>query len=110
MHRGYDLGRGPLLRLGLVRMAEEEWILLLGMHHIVSDGWSMGILLRELSALYRAYIEGGGEEEELKALPVQYADFAVWQREWLEGGALEDQLGYWRGQLRGTTGVLELPV
>ena len=94
-------------------MEEEEWLLVLGMHHIVSDGWSMGILLRELTVLYAACVSGGGGERggevELRELPVQYADFAVWQREWLEGGELEEQMGYWREQLRGMGGVLELP-
>src|SRR5215831_9598322 len=104
----FDLRCGPLLRVRVVRAGEREQALLLCMHHIVSDGWSIGILLRELSALYAAYIED--RHAPLAELPVQYADFSVWQREWLEGGAIEEQLGYWREQLRGTTGVLGLPV
>ncbi len=112
MQRSYDLGRGPLLRLGVAHVEEEEWLLVLGMHHIVSDGWSMGILLRELTVLYAACVSGGGGERggevELRELPMQYADFAVWQREWLEAGELEEQMGYWREQLRGMGGVLEL--
>ena len=82
-------------------------MLLLSMHHIVSDGWSMGVLFRELSALYAAYREGG--ESPLAELPVQYADYAVWQREQLAGEVLERQLAYWREQLAGAPALLELP-
>jgi amino acid adenylation domain-containing protein len=102
----FDLSRGPLLRVKVLRAGERENVLLLSMHHIVSDGWSIEIFLRELSALYKAY--RAGEEAKLRELPLQYADFSVWQREWLEGGALQEQLGYWRKQLQGTTGVLNL--
>jgi amino acid adenylation domain-containing protein len=97
----FDLQRGPLLHLRLVRLAEREHLLVVTVHHIVSDGWSMGVLMREVQALYRG--------EELPELPVQYADFAVWQRLWLAGVVLERQLAYWRERLAGTTGVLELP-
>jgi hypothetical protein len=109
----FDLARGPLLRVKLLRLSEDEHVLLLTMHHIVSDGWSMGVLVREMAVLYEWYREGGGssdgEGSPLAELPVQYADFAVWQREWLRGEALERQLSYWRERLRGAPPVLELP-
>src|SRR5262249_9681729 len=80
--------------------------LLFTMHHIVSDGWSIEILIREVSALFQAYL--AGEPSPLEELPIQYAHFAIWQREWLEGERLERQLGYWRHRLEGLT-ALELP-
>src|SRR5205807_8260638 len=97
--RGIDLGQGPLLRSRLVRMGEREHVLLLVMHHIVSDGWSMGILVREMSALYEAF--GEGRPSPLEELRVQYADYAVWQREWLRGEVLEEEVEYWRERLAG---------
>ena len=103
---GFDLSRGPLLRVKVLKLGEEEHVLLFTMHHIVSDGWSMGILIREVGALYRAY--SAGEESPLAELPIQYADFAVWQREWLQGEVLERELEYWRKQLAGMED-LELP-
>ncbi|HEY0015717.1 MAG TPA: amino acid adenylation domain-containing protein, partial [Longimicrobium sp.] len=99
--RPFDLSAGPLFRASLLRLADEEHVLLLCMHHIVSDGWSMGVLFRELSALY-----GGSTPAEL---PVQYADYAVWQREHLRGEALERQLAWWKAQLGGAPALLELP-
>ncbi|HEX2081445.1 MAG TPA: amino acid adenylation domain-containing protein, partial [Longimicrobium sp.] len=105
--RPFDLSAGPLFRAGLLRLGAQEHVLLLCMHHIVSDGWSMGVLYRELSALYAAYREGG--ESPLEELPVQYADYALWQREQLEGETLERQLGYWKKQLGGAPALLELP-
>ncbi len=102
----FDLARGPLFRAGLVRLQEDEHILLLTMHHIISDGWSMSVLVREVAALYKAYLEG--ESSPLEELPVQYADFAVWQREWLRGEVLEAHLSYWKQQLGGELPVLEL--
>jgi amino acid adenylation domain-containing protein len=105
--RAFDLAAGPLFRAALLRLGDEDHVLLLSMHHIVSDGWSMGVLFRELSALYEAYREG--RESPLAELPVQYADYAVWQREQLEGEVLERQLGFWREQLRGAPELLELP-
>ncbi|HST59834.1 MAG TPA: condensation domain-containing protein, partial [Longimicrobium sp.] len=105
--RAFDLSAGPLFRASLLRLDAEEHVLLLSMHHIVSDGWSMGVLLRELSALYTAYREG--RESPLAELPVQYADYAVWQREQLEGEGLERQLAYWRERLGGAPELLELP-
>ncbi|HEV2735538.1 MAG TPA: condensation domain-containing protein, partial [Longimicrobiaceae bacterium] len=103
----FDLARGPLLRSRLLRLAEDEWELLLTLHHIVTDGWSTGILVGELSALYTAFASGG--EARLPALPVQYADYAAWQRGWLAGAALERQLAYWRERLAGAPPLLELP-
>ncbi|HSG38215.1 MAG TPA: condensation domain-containing protein, partial [Thermoanaerobaculia bacterium] len=103
----FDLQRGPLLRLALVRLAERDHLLLVTLHHIVSDGWSMGLLLREIAALYEAFSQG--RPSPLPELPVQYADFAVWQREWLRGEVLDAQLAYWKRQLDGAPRVLELP-
>src|SRR5215216_6509079 len=103
----FDLKRGPLLRITLVRLRDEEHILLLAMHHIVSDAWSMGVLISEVVELYEGYV--AGREVALPALPLQYADFAVWQREWLQGDVLEEQFAYWRQQLSGSLPILELP-
>ncbi|WP_238539721.1 condensation domain-containing protein [Corallococcus macrosporus] len=107
VQRPFNLEKGPLLRATVVKEGEEEHVLVLVMHHIVSDGWSMGVLVRELVELYEASAEG--REPRLPELPVQYADYAVWQREWLAGEVLEEQLGYWRRQLEGAPGALELP-
>jgi amino acid adenylation domain-containing protein/non-ribosomal peptide synthase protein (TIGR01720 family) len=103
----FDLANGPLLRASLLRLAAEDHVLLLTMHHIISDGWSMGIFVRELSACYNAF--AAGVEPQLPELPIQYGDYAVWQREWLQGEVLEAQLQYWREQLAGAPQVLELP-
>src|SRR3954463_8906898 len=97
----FDLARGPLVRGSLLRLGEREHVLLLTMHHIVSDGWSLGILIRELAALY-----GGSPLPELR---FQYADYAAWQRQWLRGEALESQLAYWKQQLQGAPQALGLP-
>jgi amino acid adenylation domain-containing protein len=105
--RPFDLSVGPLFRAALLRLDAEEHVLLLSQHHIVSDGWSMGVLYRELAALYEAYRDGG--ESPLPELAVQYADYAVWQREQLEGAALDRQLAYWRERLAGAPELLELP-
>jgi amino acid adenylation domain-containing protein len=104
----FELSRGPLFRVQLVRLAEEEHLLLITMHHIISDGWSIKILGRELAELYEAYRTG--ESLPLPELPIQYADFAVWQREWMRGELLEKQLEYWRKQLGGELQELELPM
>ena len=80
---------------------------MLNMHHIISDGWSMGVLVREVAALYEAFSQG--RPSPLPELPVQYADYAAWQRQWLQGEALEAQLAYWREQLAGAPQLLELP-
>jgi amino acid adenylation domain-containing protein len=106
-HRPFDLSVPPLMRAALLRLGEQEHILLVTTHHIVSDGWSAGIFLRELSALYGAFLRG--EPSPLAELPVQYADFAVWQREWLRGEVLEEQLDYWKQRLGGELPVLKLP-
>ncbi len=105
--RPFDLGAGPLLRATLVRLAAERHTLLLTMHHIVSDAWSMDVLLREMASLYETCLAGGAAP--LPELPVQYADFAVWQRQWLSGEALRSQLEYWRRQLAGAPAGLDLP-
>src|SRR6185312_6513217 len=106
--RPFDLARGPLVRSALMRLGEREHALLVSMHHIVSDGWSMGIFVRELGELYRAL--AAGEPAILPELPIQYADFTVWQRQWLSGAVLEEQLAWWFGQLAGAPPVLELPL
>ncbi|TVT53851.1 amino acid adenylation domain-containing protein [Amycolatopsis rhizosphaerae] len=103
----FDLERGPLLRITVLRLAPEDHVLLLNVHHIVSDGWSSGILLRELGECYVAAREG--RRADLPPLPVQYADYAVWQRETLSGERLERELGYWRDRLTGAPPVLDLP-
>ncbi|HXI03876.1 MAG TPA: condensation domain-containing protein, partial [Candidatus Saccharimonadales bacterium] len=103
----FDLSLGPLIRARVVRLGAEDHLFLLTMHHIVSDGWSMGVLVREIAALYEAY--AGGKESPLGELPIQYADFAVWQRERLSGERLERELGYWRERLTPLPPVLELP-
>ncbi|HEX9937525.1 MAG TPA: amino acid adenylation domain-containing protein, partial [Longimicrobium sp.] len=105
--RPFDLAEGPLVRATLLRVAPEEHVLLLCIHHVVSDGWSSGVLLRELSALYAAYRDGG--DSPLAELPVQYADYAVWQREQLQGEVLDRQVGYWKERLAGAPALLELP-
>jgi amino acid adenylation domain-containing protein len=105
--RPFDLERGPLLRAALLRLAGAEHGLLLAMHHIVSDGWSMGVLVREITALYEAAL--AGTPPRLAELPIQYADFAVWQRSWLTGAELERQLSYWRERLAGLPASLDLP-
>jgi len=105
--RPFDLARGPLLRARLLRLGREDHVALLTMHHIVSDGWSMGILIQEIAALYEAF--SSGRPSPLQELPIQYADFAHWQREWLQGEILEAQLSYWKQQLDGSPPLLELP-
>ncbi|WP_344681211.1 amino acid adenylation domain-containing protein [Saccharopolyspora taberi] len=105
--RSFDLQRGPLFRVSVLRVAPDEWLLVVVLHHSVSDGWSLGVLLRELSVLYGDYV--AGRQSSLPELPVQYADFAVWQREWLDGDVLESQLEYWRSQLSGAPAGLSLP-
>ena len=103
----FDLERGPVVRVRLLRVSEEEHVLLLTLHHIVGDGWSVGVLARELSALYGAYREGKGSP--LEELPVQYADFARWQREQMSGERLAGQLEYWKRQLGESREVVEWP-
>lgn len=105
-HRSFDLSQGPLLNVTLLILGEMQHVLLLSMHHIIADGWSISILLQELATLYTAFSQG--EPSPLSSLPIQYADFALWQREWLQGERLETQLAYWTQQLKDLP-VLELP-
>ncbi|HET7460811.1 MAG TPA: amino acid adenylation domain-containing protein [Longimicrobium sp.] len=105
--RPFDLAAGPLFQARLLRLGPDAHVLLLSMHHVVVDGWSLGVFFRELAALYAAFREG--RESPLAPLPVQYADHAAWQRAQLQGEALERQLAYWRGQLAGAPPLLELP-
>jgi amino acid adenylation domain-containing protein len=104
--RGFDLASGPLIRAKLIRMAKEEHVLIVNMHHIVSDGWSMGVIVREFAQLYEAFSQGQGSP--LPEMEIQYADYAVWQREWLQGEALDVQLRYWKEKLDGMA-MLEIP-
>ncbi|HEV2735418.1 MAG TPA: amino acid adenylation domain-containing protein, partial [Longimicrobiaceae bacterium] len=105
--RPFDLAAGPLLRASLLRLEDGEWALLFTVHHVVSDGWSRAVVVRELSELYDAI--ASGREPALPELPVQYGDYAAWQRAWLTGGTLERQLDFWRESLRGAPPTLELP-
>lgn len=103
----FDLTQGPLWRARLLRLDAAEHILQLTLHHIIFDGWSLGVFFRELSALYAARVTG--QVPSLPELPIQYADFAVWQREWLQGDVIERQLAYWRTRLSGSLPALNLP-
>ncbi len=103
----FDLEVGPLLRVTLVRINDETSVLALTIHHIISDGWSMGVFVRELTSLYDAYQQG--KPSPLPPLPLQYADYTLWQRQWLQGEILESQLSYWRRQLAGAPALLDLP-
>ncbi len=105
--RPFDLEHGPVARAQLFLLADQEARLLLVMHHIVSDGWSLGVLAQELGVVYRAL--AAGQPVQLPELTVQCADFAIWQREWLQGETLEKLAGYWQDQLRGAPQILELP-
>ncbi|BDI19716.1 hypothetical protein ANSO36C_55180 [Nostoc cf. commune SO-36] len=116
----FDLTQAPLVRISLLKLNTTEHIVLFTMHHIISDAWSMGILIRELTVLYQAYLDGKPslrdatssllpQNTPLPELPVQYADFAVWQRQWLQGEMLETQLSYWKQQLGVSLPVLNLP-
>ena len=103
----FDLSRDAMLRGRLVRTAPDEHLLVLVLHHVAGDAWSLGVLLHEMAAAYAAFV--AGEPSPLGDLPLQYADFAAWQRAWLSGGVLDAQLGYWRARLAGAPAVLELP-
>ncbi len=107
----FDLDQGPLLRLTLVRLSETRAVLLVNMHHIISDGWSVGILIREFGRLYQYFLEGGDPEEEppFEDLPIQYGDYAVWQREQLEGAGFAKQLAYWVEHLQDLPDVHSFP-
>ncbi|HEX3551675.1 MAG TPA: condensation domain-containing protein, partial [Thermoanaerobaculia bacterium] len=104
--RAFDLVRGPLLRALLMRLGAEEHVMVLNQHHIASDGWSLGVLVREVAALYPAFL--AGRRSPLPELAIQYADFALWQRLWLQGEVLEREIAYWRQRLAGVV-PLELP-
>ena len=106
--RVFDLSRDLMLRAQLIKIASDEHILLVTMHHIASDGWSMAILINEFSALYSAYVQG--QENPLPPLAIQYADYAHWQRNWMQGEVLDEQLGYWTKQLAGLPVVHSLPL
>ena len=106
-HEPFDLSRGPLLRTTLLQLADYEHILLLTVHHIAADGWSVNVMFRELQALYAAYSRG--QKSPLPDLQIQYADFAVWQREHLQGKKLDDLVSYWKNKLKDTPGLLNLP-
>ncbi|HVF90034.1 MAG TPA: amino acid adenylation domain-containing protein [Blastocatellia bacterium] len=108
VRKPFDLSAGPLLRATLVRLADQEFILLLTMHHIISDGWSIGVMTRELSASYARLC--AGQAANLPALPVHYADYAAWQRRWLRGDVLDRELTYWREKLAGAPPTLDLPL
>ncbi|TIU44043.1 MAG: non-ribosomal peptide synthetase, partial [Mesorhizobium sp.] len=103
----FDLARGPLIRGRLIRMSDEEHVFQLTQHHIASDGWSMGVLVRELSQLYRAF--AAGQDDPLPPLAIQYPDYAAWQRQWLSGERLQSQAQYWRNALSGAPARLALP-
>ncbi len=106
--RDFDLSCDLMLRVHLIKIAQDDHILLVTMHHIASDGWSMGILVNEFSQLYKAHIQG--QVNPLPPLPIQYADYAHWQRSWLQGEVLEQYLGYWEAQLAGLPLVHNLPL
>ena len=105
--RAFDLARGPLIRAALIRLTPTDQILLITLHHICSDGWSLVLLFEELAAIYDAYIQG--KEPALAELPIQYADYAAWQSTWLHGEELERQLRYWKEKLGGPLPILDLP-
>lgn len=104
----FDLGGGPLLRARLLQLSEEDHVLVLTQHHIISDGASMQLMVEELIDCYAAFSRG--QQPELPALPIQYADYALWQRQWMEAGERERQLAYWTTRLGGEQPVLELPL
>ncbi len=103
----FDLANQPLVRATLIVLSETEKVLLVCMHHVVSDAWSMGVFVQELAALYNAYSQG--QPSPLAPLPIQYADFAIWQRQWLQGDVLQTQLSYWQQQLTNAPALLSLP-
>src|SRR5205807_2054138 len=103
----FDLSMGELFRMALIKLGDEDHLLSLTLHHTITDAWSIGVLLRELSILYAGFAEGN--EAELPELPIQYADYAVWQQQWMDDGGLDRQLDYWRTQLAGAPTLLQLP-
>jgi amino acid adenylation domain-containing protein/non-ribosomal peptide synthase protein (TIGR01720 family) len=105
--RPFDLVKGPLLRVYLLQLEEQEHVLSFILHHIVTDGWSIGVLVSEISTLYQAHVNG--EPIKLSELPLQYADYALWQRQWLQGSILDAHIAYWKRQLTGAPAQLKLP-
>jgi amino acid adenylation domain-containing protein len=103
----FDLSKGPLLRVRLLKLADDDHIAVVAMHHIISDAWSMRVFFREMAVLYNSFSQG--RPSPLPPLPIQYADYAAWQRQWLQGDVLERQMDYWRKQLEGSPGLLALP-
>ena len=107
--RPFDLARGPLLRVKLARLGATDHVLSVVMHHSISDGWSLAILFQELETFYHAFAEGKPAKE-IPELPVQYADFAHWQRQWMRGAKLEQELAYWKSKLTGAPASVNVPV
>ncbi|MEH1937180.1 MAG: amino acid adenylation domain-containing protein [Nostoc sp.] len=103
----FDLNTGPLFKTKLVQLKEQKYVLLINMHHIISDGWSMGVFVRELRQVYTAFAQG--KTPNLAPLPIKYSDYANWQRNWLQGEVLETQINYWKNQLKDAPPLLELP-
>ncbi|MBW4672721.1 MAG: amino acid adenylation domain-containing protein [Desmonostoc geniculatum HA4340-LM1] len=103
----FDLNTGPLFKAKLLQLGGQKYVLLINMHHIISDGWSMGVFVRELRQAYTAFIKG--EIPNLTPLAIQYSDYAAWQRNWLQGEVLENQINYWKHQLKDASPLLELP-
>ena len=106
-HKLFDLGTGPLIRCGIIRLSGQDHVILLTIHHIVSDGWSISVLIREALVLYDAF--SNGKSSPLSELPIQYADYAAWQPSILEGDELQKQLKFWVNQLGDANTILELP-
>ncbi|MCP5100762.1 MAG: non-ribosomal peptide synthetase, partial [Chloroflexi bacterium] len=103
----FDVANGPLFKAKLLQLNEEQSVLLLNMHHIISDGWSMGVFIRDWQHAYTAFAQGA--EPGLAPLTIQYSDYAVWQRDWLQGEVLQQQVDYWTKKLTGSPELLELP-
>lgn len=105
--RAFDLATGPLLRISLLQLGNEEYTALVTMHHIIADAWAVGVLVRELATLYEAF--SNGDPSPLPSLPIQYADYSIWQRQWLQGQNLQNQVTFWKKQLDGALEPLNLP-
>jgi len=105
--RPFNLETGPLLRVSLIQLSPEDHLLMITLHHIITDGWSLRIFIRELSIIYQAWLQG--KPSPLPALSIQYGDYAAWQRQWLQGEVLQQQVDYWHQQLAGVPALLELP-
>ncbi|BAY15303.1 amino acid adenylation domain-containing protein [Anabaenopsis circularis NIES-21] len=103
----FDLTTAPLLKTLLIQLAAQEYVLIFTIHHIIADGWSAGVIVRELAALYESFYNN--KSSQLSELPIQYGDFAIWQRQWLQGEIFQQQMNYWKQQLSGSLPVLELP-